>query len=91
MKIERYNKNSKRDKIRDIVGLPPEVEFPSAQGVVCENLKSENTFFLPPIKKNNGIKDYCASCGSISANTEVNAENQGVQSEVPIDRKSQTH
>lgn len=90
MKINRFTK-SKEDKIRDAVGLPTSDPFPT-KGAVQENLACENTMsYAPPVKngyKQHGLMkdnvfDYGASGGASSPNTEVNAENQGVRSEVP--------
>jgi hypothetical protein len=80
MIIKRFN-NTKEEKIREAVGLPNDDIF-STPNIVCTDTPTcENTISVPPVKKKNGIQDFTASGGSISSNTEVNAENQGIKSE----------
>ncbi len=89
----------KEERIRELVGLPNEDIFKARhivrEDIPCENTFS----YAPPVKdgykaldaisrlapadKNTKFKDYGASGGAVSPNTEVNADNQGVISEVP--------
>ena len=87
-----------KKEIRKSVGLPDEDIFDTKKAVrekmPCENTfsyappakngyKSLNAISrLAPADNNTKFKDYGASGGSTSPNTEVNAENQGVASEV---------
>lgn len=79
MKIKRFDKTNEQ-RLRDMIGLPSEI-FP-ARGIVNEELSCENTIAIPPEHSKNGLCDYKPSGGSSSPNTEVNAESQGVQSEI---------
>ena len=66
MKIKRY-KNDKKEKIRTIVGLPNEDDFPITRGIVCDDL--ENTIGYES-------SNECISCEQSSI--EVNADHQSV-------------
>lgn len=97
MKRKRLN-NTKEEKIREAVGLPNEDIFEAKcvvkEDMPCENTFS----YAPPVKdgyknldavsrlepadKHTRFKDYGASGGASSPNTEVNVENQGIRSEI---------
>ena len=77
------NKNKKRN-LRDALGLPD--DNGRILGVVSEDSMEncENTISnAEPLKRIEQGFFYGASGGATSPNTEVNAENQGVISEVP--------
>lgn len=95
--MKRFYK-SKEEKTRELVGLPNEDIFSTSGAVreemPCENTFS----YAPPVKNgyknlnaisrlapadnNTKFKDYGASGGASSPNTEVNVENQGIRSEI---------
>lgn len=96
--MKRYQK-SKENKIREIVGLPNEDIFEAKGVVKEDMPYENTFSYAPPVKdgyksldavsrlapadKRSRFQDFGASGGASSPNTEVNAENQGIQSEVP--------
>ena len=66
MKIKRY-KNDKKEKIRAIVGLPNEDDFPVARGIACDDLESAPSY---------ASSNECISCEQ--SIIEVNADHQSV-------------